>query len=275
MTLEDIETANQKKSEIRAQDYQNHHVFDEIEYMRGFYDSVSFSCFNYIPTGTHGIVNYATYVYLALRGTLESIGLTLKNGLITDAFALLRKYYDDVLAEIYIDITRKDKYDWEKSFIVEDVDKWLRDTLWMPSMKGMKKALKESPSTKDLYPFFGWDSYLKKNRAILDAYVHGSRYRGMLLNCPTIALGYRKKHLDGVSTVLKQVFTLHLAFIFYLNSEYLMSSYYMDCLDCGETPPEGCETWISNYAQEAFDKYIMPNPKLAEFIREHCCLDIT
>lgn len=261
-------------SEINKKTYQNHHVFEEIEYMKDFYDSLSFTCFQFIPTGTHGIANYASYVYLALKGTLESIRLSLKSGMITDAYALARKYYDDVLAEIYIDVTRKDKYDWQKSFIVEDVDKWLRDSLWMPSIKGMKKAFKESPSTKDLYPFFAWEGCLKKNRVFLDDCVHGSRYRGMLLNCPTIAIGYREKQLDGVSIVLKQFFTLHLAFIFYLNGEYLMASDYIDCLDMNETPPKGSESWISPYAQEAFDRYIKPHVKLAEFIREHCCLDI-
>ena len=90
-------------SEINKKTYQNHHVFEEIEYMKDFYDSLSFTCFQFIPTGTHGIANYASYVYLALKGTLESIRLSLKSGMITDAYALARKYYDDVLAEIYID----------------------------------------------------------------------------------------------------------------------------------------------------------------------------
>ena len=32
MKLEDIETANQANSETRADSYQNHHVYEEIEY---------------------------------------------------------------------------------------------------------------------------------------------------------------------------------------------------------------------------------------------------
>ena len=52
---------------------------------------------------------------------------------------------------------------------------------------------------------------------------------------------------------------MHLAFIFYMNPQYLMASDYIDYLDEGATPPKGSENWIATYAQEAFDKYIKRN----------------
>jgi hypothetical protein len=47
-----------------------------------------------------------------------------------------------------------------------------------------------------------------------------------------------------------------------------------DSIDCGINPPDGSQSWIAPYAQEAFDKYIAPRKDLSTFIIEHSCLDI-
>lgn len=90
--------------------------------MMDYYESVSFSSFSFIPTGTNGIANYVSYIYLSLKGTLDSIRLVMKAGQLSDAYVLIRKFFDDVLVDIYLDIVRKDKFDWMKSIIVKDVD---------------------------------------------------------------------------------------------------------------------------------------------------------
>ena len=90
--------------------YLAHHVFDDIEYMRDFYDRLSDRCFYFIPSGTRGITNYASYIYMSYRGTLKSIKMLLENGNINDALVLVRKLYDDVLVDIYIDVLRKDRF---------------------------------------------------------------------------------------------------------------------------------------------------------------------
>jgi len=262
------------KTEFSYEAYHTHHVFEEINYMMDYYENVSFSCFSFVPTGTNGIANYASYIYLSLKGTLDSIRLVMKAGQLSDAYVLIRKFFDDVLVDIYLDIVRKDKFDWMKSIIVKDVDEWLRGKHRIPGVKQILKVIKESPTSKDLYPFFGWDSYLKHNRTILDDNVHANRYASILLNCRDVEFGDRVKSLDGASIILKQVFTIHLAFIFYLNGQFMMASDYIDSLEIGLTPPEGCENWIASFAQEAFDKYIKPNKQLAIFIKKHCPLGI-
>ena len=55
----------------------------------------------------------------------------------------------------------------------------------------------------------------------------------------------------------------------------MMASDYIDSLEIGMTPPEGSERWIAPFAQEAFDKYIVPYKALAEFIKDNCCLEIS
>lgn len=255
-------------------EYLSHQVFKNLEYMIGFYDSLSMNCFSFVVAGTHSIPNYNSYVYSAIEGTLESISSLLMNGRINDAYTLLRKLFDDVLLDIYLNVFLKDNYDLEKNFIVEEVDEWIKNRLRIPQTKEILKCLKKSPRTKDLYPLFGWDTYLKTNRELLDDSVHSNRFHLMLLNCNKVYIEDRERHLKNCESVLNQLFLLHVSFIFHLNPQYLMASDYMDYMEMGQTPPDGSENWIATFAQEAFDKVIKPHKNISEYIKSTCYLEI-
>ena len=137
------------------------------------------------------------------------------------------------------------------------------------------KCLKDSQRTKDLYPLFGWDTYLKEYRELLDDSVHSNRFKLMLLNCNTVCIEDREIHLKNCKIMLNQLFLIHLSFIFHLNSHYLMASVYIDYLEMGMTPPKGSENWIAPFAQDAFDKIIRPHMKIAKYILSTCPLNIS
>ena len=253
--------------------YLKHKVFDELKYMMEFYDSLSMSCYSFVSTGTQGIINYASYVYSSIEGTLDSISTLLTKGGINDAYALIRKLFDDILLEIYMDVTLKEKFSLD-NFIVEEVDGWIKGKHRIPKTEKILKYLEKSERTKNLYPLFGWDTYLKKNRELLDDSVHSNRFNLMLLNCNKIRIENRERHLKNCDIVLNQLFLLHLSFIFHLNPQYLMASDYIDYLDEGMTPPEGSQAWIAPFAQDAFDKVIKPHRAIADFILSTCYLEI-
>lgn len=256
-----------------SDDYLQHKVFDDLKYMMAFYDSVSCSCFLFIAVGTHGITNYTSYIYSAIKGTLDSISTLLEKGRINDAYTLIRKLFDDILLEIYIDVTLKDKCNID-NFFVEEVIEWIREKHRIPKTEKILKCLEQSKRTKDLYPLFGWNTYLKKNRELLDDSVHSNRFQRMLLNCNDVYIENRERHLKNCETILNQLFLLHLSFIFHLNPQYLMASDYMDHLEMRMTPPDGCENWIAPFAQDAFDKVIKPHNVISEFIKKSCYLEI-
>ena len=88
--------------------YLKHKVFDELKYMMEFYDSLSMSCYSFVSTGTQGIINYASYVYSAIEGTLDSISTLLTKGRINDAYALIRKLFDDILIDVIKDVSEEE-----------------------------------------------------------------------------------------------------------------------------------------------------------------------
>lgn len=254
--------------------YLKHKVFDDLKYMMEFYDSISMSCFSFVVSGTHGITNYASYVYTAIEGTLDSISILLTKGRINDAYSLIRKLFDDILLEIYIDVTLKDKFSID-NFIVKEVNEWIQGKHRIPKTERILKCLETSEKTKGLYPLFGWDTYLKKNRELLDDSVHSNRFHLMLLNCNKVYIEDRERHLKNCAIVLNQLFLLHVSFIFHLNPQYLMASDYMAYMDDGQTPPTGCENWIAPFAQDVFDKVIKPHKTIADFILSTCYLEIS
>lgn len=102
--------------------YKKHHVFDEIDHMMEFYDGISYSSLSFIPNGTRTIVNYEANIYQSIRTTLDSIKILLEVRHISDAFVLIRKLFDTVLANIYLDVVREDKFDWMNSSVIKDLD---------------------------------------------------------------------------------------------------------------------------------------------------------
>ena len=87
-------------SQVNYETYQNHPVFGLIDRMKHFYNGVADTCFQFVPNGTRAACNYATYVYMSISSTLDSIKMLLKAGHITDSFVLIRKLFDPVLVDI-------------------------------------------------------------------------------------------------------------------------------------------------------------------------------
>lgn len=53
--------------------YKEHHVFKELEEMKDFYEAVSDRAFCVVPLGTKACLNYVSYYYMSIQGTLDSI----------------------------------------------------------------------------------------------------------------------------------------------------------------------------------------------------------
>lgn len=114
--------------------YLTHTVFKKIEYIKEFYDLLSYGCLSFVPLGVLNIFNYASYIYLAIQNSLESLKVILTNGAINDAYVLVRKLFDDILVDIYINVLRIDKYDFKGSDLtVKEVDEWLKSKYRIPT----------------------------------------------------------------------------------------------------------------------------------------------
>ena len=68
-----------------GKEYTDHKVFRQLSEFADFYDSLAHATMGFISQGTKAILNLDTYVFSSVKGTLESIKLTLLNGRINDS----------------------------------------------------------------------------------------------------------------------------------------------------------------------------------------------
>src|SRR3546814_13983086 len=83
------------------------------------------SVFSFATMGTKAIGNIYTYVYSSMQGTVVSMRTILLTGRINDAYALLRKYYDSTVINVYSNLYLKKNFSIE-NFIVEKINNWIQ-----------------------------------------------------------------------------------------------------------------------------------------------------
>lgn len=238
-------------------EYQEHKIFGQISEFSDFYKSLSFSIMSSVNQGTKAI-NLDTYVFSSIQGTLDSINEILIKGRINDSYALLRKYYDSTIINVYTNLYLNDHFSIE-NFIVEKIDNWRKGTNTIPEYRVISKYIQDSEKLKPITELLKKDELYKDIRSRCNDHTHYNYYHNLLLNDGEIYLPNRIKELDTFSTDLTAIFVQHFAYLFYLNDHYMMSSDYLDSLEIGMTPKEDSQYWVAPFIQQFFDKWIKPN----------------
>ena len=105
--------------------HKEHLVFTQLTEYAQFYKALSASVMGWVTQGTiSSVLNIDTYVFSSIRGTLESIRDILIKGRINDSYALLRKYYDSVIINVYSNLYLDENFSVE-NFVVEKINNWL------------------------------------------------------------------------------------------------------------------------------------------------------
>ena len=250
-----------------GQAYKEHQVFSKLDEMIDFYKNLSFSIFRFMTKGTKAICNIDSYVYSSVQGTLESIKNILRNGRINDSYALLRKYYDSSIINIYSNIYLSDNFSLE-NFVVEKIDNWIKGKEQLPEYRVMSQYIIKSEKLKEINDLLYKDDRYKKIRDRCNDHTHYNFYQNILLNDNEIFFENRIIAFDVFSEDLEQIFILHLSYLFYLNDHYMMSSDYVDSVDLELTPEEGSQYYVALFIQKIFDNFIKKNrADIAETIK--------
>lgn len=241
---------------VKDEKYTQHCIFSELDCYIEFYKDISMSVFSFCSMGTTAIVNIDTYVYSSIQGTLESIRTILITGRINDAYALLRKYHDSAIINIYSDLYLQDHFSLQ-NFIVEKINNWLHGKEKLPEYRVMSDYIRKSDKLAVINEIlFRQDDRYKIIRDRCNDHTHYNFFNNILINDNEIYLKNRLHSLNDFSKDVRNLFILHLAYMFYLNNHYMASSDYIDCLECGVTPEEGSQYWVATFIQEIFDEVI-------------------
>ena len=256
-------------------EYRSHALFTSLDRFMEFYEQLSDLIMGFLTPSIHElIINVDTYLYLSIRGTLNSIRMTVGEGHINDGYALVRKYYDLVMLSIYLDQYLKDRSD-EEAIAVDWVKNWLRDKKPLPSYKVMCDYV---VGATQLEPVIGMllntDDRYKAIRDRSNAHMHYCNFHSILLNDKDIYID-RMTFLDRLKSDVADLFVLHLTCVFFTNEHYMMSSDYMDCLECGMTPNADSLYWVAPFVQNIFDEGLNKRrPDVCAVIKKHTLMHL-
>lgn len=259
---------------VDSEDYRNHEIFTRIPFFINFYKNLSYSVMGFCSGGTTGVVNIDTYVYSSIQGTLNSIQDILSNGRINDSYALVRKYYDAAIINIYVNLYLRDNYDIE-NIIVEKIENWLKGREKLPDYRTMKNYIRSSRDVSEITKIIDEESY-KNIRERCNDHTHYNFFHNVLINDIEVHLESRNRELDTLLSDIQGIFILHCSYLFFLNEHYMASTDYVDSLDMGMTPEPGSQCWVATFIQEAFDDVIDKyRPDIAELIRKSTSMDLS
>ncbi|RPI79678.1 MAG: hypothetical protein EHM45_01990 [Desulfobacteraceae bacterium] len=260
---------------VSDEEFQKHAVFADLERYGAFYESLAHSVFPFVSVGTRAICNIDSYVFSSIQGTLASIHAILQDGRINDAYALLRKYYDSAIINIYTGLYLKDHVSIE-NFIVTQIDKWLQGKDQLPEFRIMSQYIRGSQRAAPITGLLFSDDRYKRLRDRCNDHTHYNFYRNVLLNDKEIVLEGRRQALEEFSNDLRDVLILHLSYLFFANGHYMISSDHIDCLECGMTPEPDSQYWVAFFVQEMFDQTIKKSrPDIATMIKQHSLMHLT
>lgn len=251
-------------------EYQSHKVFPLMNSFIEFYNSVYMGGPYFLTNGvSSGLLNIDRVVCGSLAGTLDSVRIVLREGRINDAFALVRKYNDGIIAVIYVNVYISEHYSLD-NLVVDKIQEWVKNKQRLPSAEKMLNTIRNHEPLKGLEELFDFDGLYLKIRRLANGNTHYNKLYYLWLNDNMIYNPRRLKELDNIYACILYLFILHFAYMYSLNPHYMMSSDYMDSLDCGIEPEEGSQYWVAPFVCEVFEKYIVTNrPDIAEYMRNH------
>ncbi len=260
---------------VNDPEFQNHVVFSDLCRYIDFYDDLAGAVFLWVTQGTRAFANVDSYVFSSIQGTLTSIRMILKEGRINDAYALLRKYYDSAIINIYTTIYLEDKFTFD-NLIVEQIEKWRKGEAQLPRYGSMSQYIRSSLKAAEINDVLYADGRYKQIRYRCNDHTHYNFFMNVLLNDNQIVLSGRGPALDGFCADLRDIFVLHIAYLFFVKENYMMSSDYVDSLDCGMKPEPDSQYWVAPFVQEAFDHTMAKyRPDLAATIRKRTSMHLS
>ena len=238
--------------------YGEHKVFNQLTDYSEFYEDLSDGIMGWTTPGTNAAINLDTYVYSSIKGTLESINDVLRKGRINDSYALLRKYYDSTIINVYSNLYLSDNFSID-NFVVQKIDNWLKGKERLPEYREMSKYIKDSPKLVTITNLLNQDKTYKDIRDRCNDHTHYNYFHNLLINDNEVYLeNERLTALDNFSKDIEDILIQHLAYILYLNDHYMMSSDYTDSLEMGMKPDDDWQYLVAPFIQDIFDKVLKP-----------------
>ena len=213
-------------------------------------------------------------VLTACELTAGSIIACYESGCMADAFSLLRKYRDDLFFYLYMvvyDSSSKQNAKTQKLLQMENnIERWINNDLCDLPIGTVMQAIGSSPQVKDAVTKYNLQSFFNTIGDRLNNYVHSNGVSFYNLNVNSYQGNSLQRQME---TLLKDMRLVTISFMFLLalcSPISIMSTDYIDYLDCNAIPPEESQYWVAPFVVEFFKNNIdLIDKSCIAFLEEH------
>jgi len=259
------------------------HLDESLAELRDFLNQLGYLAFgrDMLVFRRIGPVDGSVILGSATR-TMESIRYCCLNANFADAYSLLRKYRDDLLYYVFLFAVSDDCDLMQFVNIDELKDEEKKILDWVHNQQKdlhisyVLQVIASRPSVGAAVKKFNLkDSFINLGDKLND-YVHSNGRS--FYNESYERLSIRKEIKDKCEEFCEAATYITVVFIFLsvlINPLYIMSSDYVDYLDCGEIPPEGSQYWVAPFVLEFMNKHKdVLDEKWVEYLRENTEMEI-
>lgn len=189
--------------------------------------------------------------------TIKSMILCAGYGNIADVHILMRKLRDDLLFYLYIisaindsNLLSEDKLTKQEN----NVHRWVNNELFNLNIKDILNSIMESNECKEISREFGLDNELKTIGRRLNNYTHGTGTRYYNRPYTRYSLDEIHKLSEEMGRMLDYILVSFVFLLILLSPMHIMSSDYMDYLDCSIKPKEGSQYLVAPFISKYLKK---------------------
>lgn len=222
---------------------------------------------------------FISIILNSARLTLHSIQLCCENCNLADAHTLIRKYRDDLFFYLYIIYVDNDTNifsDEEKTKHQKNIDKWKEDGLSDLNITEILKYIGESDSSKEAVKKYKLKNSFTKISKDLNDFVH-SNGKSFYNRSYTYYVDTKsiQENVNKIKYEINYITSVFLFLLILIRENYIASTDYIDCFDCGLELEEGMQYWVAPFIKEYIDeKMILVNSEWKEYLKNKVSMQI-
>ena len=250
----------QLNQEMIAQDLECQKIIAEMHAVEKFLSDFGFLSFgrDFVLCGKYTFS--LQMVSTAFELTAGSIISCCESGCIADAYSLTRKYRDDLFFYLYIVVydscNKLDGKSQETDQMEANIERWINNNLDDLHIGTVLQAIGQSSQARNAVQKYKLKPYFDTLNKKLNHYVHsnGVSFYNQNVNA------YQGEALQSqLEALLEDMRFITITFLFLLTlcaPLSIMSTDYVDCLDCNMTPPDGSQYWVAPFVTAFFKRNI-------------------
>ncbi len=209
--------------------------------------------------------------------TMESVISCCESGCIADANTLLRKYRDDLFFLLYISHYHAQDADTEKiRKIKQKIDEWTKNELDNLNIGKVLGDIASVPRIQHAIDQYNLKESFKKIGEQLNNYVHGN---GPIYYNRNYIIEGKDALPDAISQIVffaKKITVVFLFLLMLIDSPLVASEDYIDFLESGQTPPEGCQYWVAPFIEEFIKENIsLIDTNCLEYLKDNTSMRLS